>query len=56
MGLFSLEKRREGAKKEVTLFPVVLEHKRLHVDVRKHSFTVRVTEHWHKCAKEFVEW
>ena len=33
----------------------VLEHRRLHLNIRKHLFTVLVTEHWHRLPREAVE-
>ena len=32
-----------------------LKHKRLHLNIRKHFFTVRVTEHWHRLLREVGE-
>ncbi|KFW09285.1 hypothetical protein N327_10340, partial [Fulmarus glacialis] len=32
-----------------------LEHGRFPLNIRKHFFTVRVTEHWHKLPRENVE-
>ena len=31
-----------------------LKHGRFHLNMRKHFFTVRVTEHWHRLAREVV--
>ncbi|KAK4824821.1 hypothetical protein QYF61_019671 [Mycteria americana] len=32
-----------------------LKHRRVPLNIRKHSFTVRVTEHWHRLPREVVE-
>ena len=32
-----------------------LKHMKIHLDTRKHFFTVRVTEHWHRLPREVVE-
>ena len=32
-----------------------LKHRRLHLNIRKHFFTVRVTEHWRRLPREVVE-
>ncbi|KAK4822884.1 hypothetical protein QYF61_021103 [Mycteria americana] len=32
-----------------------LKHRRCHLNVRKHLFTVRMTEHWHKLPREVVK-
>jgi len=32
-----------------------LKYRRLSVNIRKHFFTVRVTEHWHRFPRESVE-
>ena len=32
-----------------------LKHRRCHLNIRKHFFTVRVTEHWHRLPKQVVE-
>ncbi|KFQ88236.1 hypothetical protein N337_01037, partial [Phoenicopterus ruber ruber] len=32
-----------------------LKHRRFHLNIRKHFFTVRVTEHWHRLPREAVE-
>lgn len=32
-----------------------LEHRRFCINIRKHFFTVRVTEHWHRLPREVVE-
>jgi len=32
-----------------------LGHRRLHLNIKKHSFTVRVIEHWHWMPREVVE-
>ena len=31
-----------------------LKHRRLHLNIRKHFFTVRVTEHWNTLSMEAV--
>jgi len=54
--------KEDGAR----LFSVVLsdgtkanghkpKHWRLHLNTRKHFFTVRVTEHWHRLLREVLE-
>jgi len=30
-------------------------HRRYHLNVRKHLFTVRVTEHWHRLPRQIVQ-
>ena len=32
-----------------------LKHMRFLLNIRKHFFTVRVTEHWHRLPREVVE-
>ncbi|KFQ58476.1 hypothetical protein N334_02419, partial [Pelecanus crispus] len=32
-----------------------LKHRRLHLNTRKHFFTVRITEPWHRLPREVVE-
>jgi len=32
-----------------------LKHKRFPLSIRKHFFTVRVTEHWHRLPREAVD-
>jgi len=32
-----------------------LKHRKLHVKIRKHSFTMRVTEHCHRLFREVVD-
>ena len=32
-----------------------LEHRRLHLKIKKRFFTVRVTNHWHRLPMEVVE-
>lgn len=44
--LFSDRTKGNGHKKE---------HKKFHRNVRKNLFTLKVTEHWNKLLKEFVE-
>jgi len=33
----------------------MLKNRRFPVNIRKHSFTVRVIEHWHRLTREVVE-
>ncbi|KFV79006.1 hypothetical protein N308_02513, partial [Struthio camelus australis] len=32
-----------------------LKHRKVHLNLRKNFFTVRVTEHWHRLPREVVE-
>jgi len=32
-----------------------LEHRRFPLNIKKHSFTARVTKHWHKLPRDVVE-
>ena len=32
-----------------------LKHRRFPLNIRKHFFTVKVTEHWHRLPREVVE-
>ena len=32
-----------------------LKHRRVPLNIRKHFFTMRVTEHWHRLPREVVE-
>jgi len=33
-----------------------LKHRRFILNIRKHFFTVRVTEHWNQLSRDVVEW
>ena len=33
----------------------MLKHRRVRLNIRKHFFTVRVPEHWHRSPREAVE-
>ena len=32
-----------------------LKHRKVHLNIRKHFFTVRVTEQWHRLPREIVD-
>ena len=32
-----------------------LKHRRFHLNIKKHFFTVRVAEHWHRLPREIAE-
>jgi len=32
-----------------------MKHRKLHLNTRKNFFTLRVTEHWNRLPREFVE-
>ena len=66
--LIDVYKYQKGGCKEdrASLVPVVpsartggnghkLKHKRISLNTRKHFFTVRVTEHWHRLPRELLE-
>jgi len=67
LGLFSLEKRRfredlKGHKEDRARLVSVVpsdrtrdKHRSFCLNIRKHFFTVRVTEHWHSLPREVVE-